>query len=152
MVTTAIPESMAAPGVLRKLAIFGWIPVLIAALYAGWVLYSRHQQSRRLTESEAARRLESDREILRRLGSGEVKILTFYASPPVVKRGERTLLCYGVAGAKTVKIEPPVENLTPVLSRCFEVRPARDTAYSLTATDAQGHAVSQQASVRVEER
>jgi hypothetical protein len=62
-----------------------------------------------------------------------VKITQFYANPPSIPRGEKSLLCYGVEGAVSVRIEPPVEQLTPALTRCFEVRPKEGTTYKLIA-------------------
>ncbi|MGO9097044.1 MAG: hypothetical protein ACLQGV_17710 [Bryobacteraceae bacterium] len=40
----------------------------------------------------------------------EVKILQFYASPSVVAKGQQAILCYGVANAKTVRLEPTTES------------------------------------------
>ncbi len=137
---------------LNTIVKIGWIPVLLAACYSGWVLYSRHAQNRRGEEAEAveaARRAQGDREILRRLGGGQLKILTFYASPAIVEGGERTLLCYGVAGAKSVRIEPAVELVSPALSRCIEIRPRQETRYVLTAEDGQGKTVKQETVVGV---
>jgi len=42
----------------------------------------------------------------------EVRITQFYAQP-VLARGEKTSLCYGVENAKTVKLDPPVERVWP---------------------------------------
>jgi hypothetical protein len=62
-----------------------------------------------------------------------VKITQFYANPPSIPRGEKSLLCYGVEGASAVRIEPPVEQLSPALTRCFEVTPKAPTTYKLIA-------------------
>jgi hypothetical protein len=42
-----------------------------------------------------------------------------------------------------VRIEPPVENVYPALTRCVQVSPRRDTEYKLVAEDGAGHTVSQ---------
>lgn len=60
------------------------------------------------------------------------KILNFYASPPTIEKGGDALLCYGVEGASWVKLDPPVEQLTPALSRCFQVKPEVTTQYTLS--------------------
>lgn len=62
-----------------------------------------------------------------------VKITQFYANPPSIPKGEKALLCYGVEGAASVRIEPPVEQLSPALTRCFEVAPKEGTTYKLIA-------------------
>ena len=77
-----------------------------------------------------------------------VRITQFYAEPAIA-RGEKTSVCYGVANAKTVKIDPPVESLWPTVARCFPVSPVKDTTYTLTAQDAAGKSVSQSIEVRV---
>lgn len=64
------------------------------------------------------------------------KILNFYASPPSIEKGGDALLCYGVEAAGWVKIDPPVEQLTPALSRCFQVKPEATTQYTLSVEGA----------------
>ena len=81
--------------------------------------------------------------------ASRAKITQFYASPPVVAKGDKTLLCYGVEGAKAVRIEPAVEQLSPALTRCFEVKPEKTTSYTLTAEDSGGAAVTQAVEVTV---
>ncbi len=63
---------------------------------------------------------------------GAAKILNFYASPSTIEKGGDALLCYGVEGASWVKLDPPVEQLTPALSRCFQVKPEVTTQYTLS--------------------
>lgn len=59
------------------------------------------------------------------------------------------MLCYGVESASAVRIEPPVEQLNPSLSRCFEVRPAASTTYKLIAEGRSGGPAEATASVAV---
>jgi len=66
-----------------------------------------------------------------------------------LRRGEHTLLCYGVNDAKTVRLEPSVEEVWPSFTRCIQVSPRKDTEYKLTAEDAAGHSVSQSVTIRV---
>jgi hypothetical protein len=65
-----------------------------------------------------------------------------------VPKGESALLCYGVENAVKVSINPPVEQLSPSLTRCFEVKPVAATTYTLTAEGKGGDKVSQ--SVKLE--
>ena len=78
-----------------------------------------------------------------------VRITQFYANPPAVPRGGKALLCYGVEGATAVRIEPPVEQLSPALTRCFEVTPDRNTEYKLIATNAAGDTAEASVSIRL---
>jgi len=66
----------------------------------------------------------------------------------VFKRGERGRLCYGVANAKTARIEPAVERIWPSLGRCVDIAPKNETIYTLTAEDAEGHSATQSLTVK----
>jgi len=81
--------------------------------------------------------------------SDPVKILSFYPRDAVVNEGGKTLLCYGVSNAKSVRIDPPVDGVSPALSRCVEVRPKGETRYTLTAEGADGQAASQSLTVHI---
>ncbi len=61
------------------------------------------------------------------LGGDRLKILDFYASPATVRRGQSATICYGVNAAASVRLDPPVEQLHPAFSHCFQVAPSRDT-------------------------
>ncbi len=128
-----------------------WVPVLVAGLYAGGSVVLRRHETKEMERQAAAKNEETtrkaDRQIIDQLGGGQMKVLAFYASPAALHPGEKGLLCYGVASAKTVRIEPGVEPVNPALSKCVEIRPARDTEFKLTATDVSGHAET--ASVKV---
>jgi hypothetical protein len=77
-----------------------------------------------------------------------VRITQFYSNKPTLPKGESALLCYGVENAAKVSIDPPVEQLTPSISRCFEVKPSAATTYTLTAEGKGGDKITQ--SVRLE--
>ena len=79
----------------------------------------------------------------------DLKILTFYANPSI-HAGEKALICYGVANATSVRIEPGVESVWPSLSHCISAAPLKTTEYTLTAGDALGHSVSQKIVVKVQ--
>ena len=78
-----------------------------------------------------------------------VKITQFYAAKPAIPKGETGLLCYGVQGATKVRVEPPVEQLSPALTRCFEVKPETTNTYTLVAEGRDGTTVRQTATIQV---
>jgi hypothetical protein len=78
-----------------------------------------------------------------------VQIIAFYASPNLVTPGQHISLCYGVAQAKSIKIEPPAGDAWPTFTRCLDVAPRKTTTYTLTAIDAAGKQIQQTAEVRV---
>lgn len=69
-----------------------------------------------------------------------VKITQFYASPVVIPKGTSGSLCYGVENAAKVMLQPAVDEVWPSPSRCVQIRPDKDTRYTLTATGADGKA------------
>ena len=79
----------------------------------------------------------------------ELKITQFYATTPQLQRGEKETLCYGVENATKVSISPPQQDLAPSRSRCFDVAPAQNTVYRLTAESADGKSVSQEVAVQI---
>lgn len=81
--------------------------------------------------------------------ASQPKITQFYATPPAVPKGEKTLLCYGVERASAVRVEPAIEKLSPALSRCFEVTPDITTTYKLIAENERGISDSQSVTVQV---
>jgi hypothetical protein len=115
----------------------------IVFLYDGTVFYSRWSQARDGERAQAAAEAERAKKDLALQGGDGLRIVSFYASPGAIQRGEHAELCYGVNGAKQVRLEPPVEKVWPSLSRCMQVSPQRDTTYQLIAEDAAGHTLSQ---------
>ena len=125
---------------IRKLLPFASAGVALAALYVAFVFVSRWQENRRLESAAAeAARAKAQREISAIYGDGKLRILNFYVTPGIISHGQKALVCYGVANATSVRLEPAVEPMYPASSRCFEVAPPHDTRYTLTAEDAQGH-------------
>lgn len=82
-------------------------------------------------------------EFERAYGGTAVKIVQFYSREGTLFEGSTTVLCYGVANARSVRIEPPVEGVAVSINRCVEVAPERDTRYTLTAEGNDGHVVSE---------
>src|SRR5207249_4200363 len=134
-----MPDENRSMQVLRKVLPYTTAGVVLGALYVTWVFASRWNDNRRIEQAAAAQRSKLDREITELYGTGRLKILSFYATPGLIRRGEKALVCYGVVNAKTVRLDPAVERVWPSVSRCLEVSPARETKFTLTAEDAQGH-------------
>ena len=134
---------------LRRVLPYTTAGVLVAVIYAGWTIYSRWDAGRRYEQEAAARKLEFDNQTLKMIGT-DLKISLFYANPAVIHAGAQVLLCYGVANAETVRIEPFVESITPSLSRCVGISPKKTMEYTLTAEDGAGHSVSQITIVKVQ--
>lgn len=133
--------------------LYSSIVIGIALLCVGWIFFSRWQENRAIeqnTEKERAQKqLENDRAAVELFGGKELAIQMFYASPGIIHRGESTRLCYGVANAKTVKLDPQSNPVWPSHSRCVEVAPTKTTTYTLTIMDAAGDNKSQTVEVKV---
>jgi hypothetical protein len=133
---------------LRRVLPYTTAALVVAMIYAGWTIYSRLTANRRADQEAATKKLEFDQKTLNMIGS-DLKITSFYA-PPAIHAGEKALVCYGVANATSVRIEPAVESITPSLARCIDATPGKTTEYTLTAEDGAGHSVSQTIVVKVQ--
>lgn len=134
---------------LRRALPFLSVAVVAAVLYDGWVFYSRWSSAR---QAEPARRDEEARrarETVDLIGGTSFRIINFYASPQVIRRGDSARICFGVYGAKQVRIEPPVEALHPATTDCIEVAPREDTEYKLIAKDGAGHTATARLVIKV---
>jgi hypothetical protein len=126
------------------------VAVIIAALYVAWTFYSRHEANVKAQQELAARQAEErQREAQRIFGLGGLSFRTWSADKAVVRPGETAHICYGIVDAKTVRIDPPVEQLKPSYLHCFEVAPKETTTYKITAEDARGHTASEQLTIQV---
>jgi hypothetical protein len=128
---------------LRKALPFLIVAILAAGLYDGWIFYSRWRAAGEIERKSEAKKTEDARRTIEMLGGGGLKILNFYASPGAIRRGGRATICFGVFGAKSVRIEPPVESLHPAVSYCFQVSPSRTTEYKLFVEDGSGHTATE---------
>ena len=130
------------------------IAVAIALLYVGWVFFYRWAENRdmeqRAAQQKAEKQREEDRASVEQMGGKELAIQSFYAAPGVIHRRESTKLCYGVANAKKVRLEPQSNPVWPSFARCVDVSPTATTTYTLTIEDAAGNAKSQTLEVKVE--
>jgi hypothetical protein len=134
---------------IRKVLPFTSAAVLITALYVGWIFYSRWQAGRDAERAQAEAKVTEAQRVLDAYGGNKVTVLNLTASKGVLRHGESAQLCYGVSNAKTVKIEPPVGDVWPSMYRCLDVAPQKDTVYTLTADDGQGHTDSKAIEVKV---
>jgi hypothetical protein len=71
-----------------------------------------------------------------------------YATPEI-HRGETAQVCFGVANAKSVTLEPQASPVWPSHNLCVDVTPKKTTTYTLTAGGADGRALTEQVTVRV---
>ena len=133
--------------------LYSSLVVVVVTLIVGWILFSHWQDNRqierRTAQERAQKQRESDNAALEQFGGKEMAIQSFYASPGVVGRGQSVQLCYGVANAKAVKLEPQPNPVWPSYARCVDVTPKKDTTYTLTIEDGAGHSQSQQLEVRI---
>ncbi len=143
------PESREPFELLRKVLPFTALAVLIAALYVGWTFYSRANDARRAEQQVKDKQIADAQHTVDVLGGRNLKILMFYAMPGAIRRGGHANVCFGVNEAKSVRLDPPVEELHPAMSHCFQVSPAKTTEYKLTAEDGKGHSVSQSFELQV---
>jgi len=134
---------------LRIVLRFTWILVALAALYAGWVIYSRRQENRELEQRALERKRAADRFAVEQMGGDRFEILNFYASSANIRRGETVQLCYGVSNAKTVRLEPQPNAVWPSVARCVDIAPTHDTTYTLTIEDGKGNSKSASLTVKV---
>ena len=139
----------------RKILRYTPIAILIAMLYAVFVLWARWDNNRameaRAKAQAAAERRAEDQRSLDNLGGTKFEILGFYATPGLIHRGDGVQLCYGVANAQSVKIEPETDRATwPSVNRCIEISPKKTTTYTLTADN--GHGSTKTATLTIEVR
>jgi len=111
-------------------------------------------QDRRNIERQAAQSLrekqrEQDRLAVEQLGGKEFQILSFYANPVVIRRGQSAQLCYGVANAKSVKLLPETQPVWPSVAHCVDVSPTESITYTLTIEDGRGKTQSQGVEIKV---
>ncbi len=125
------------------------IAIVVGVGYDGWIFYSRWRYTHDAERAAVRNEAQQDRRVVDALGGDRLKILDFYASPGAIRRGQSATICYGVNAAETVRLDPPVEQLHPAVSHCFQVAPNRDTAYKLTAVDRAGATITQSLSIQV---
>jgi len=116
--------------------------LLAAFVWVAFVFGSRLLEYRRRDFAKERADSASRAAFLKTYGGDAVRILQFYARDGQLIEGRTTVLCYGVLNAKSVRIEPPVEGISPSLNRCVEISPAHETKYTLTADGNDGKTVT----------
>ena len=150
MVSEPVPE---AKSILKNPLLYSSAVLLIVLVGVAFVMVSRRQDRRNIERQAAEARAEEqraqDRLAVEQLGGKEFAILSFYASPGTIRRGDSAELCYGVANAKSVRLEPQTEPVWPSTARCVSVKPVKSTIYTLTIEDAAGKTQSADVEVKV---
>ena len=134
---------------LRRILPYTSFLVILAALYSGWVFYSRRQEAAEAERQLQQKQVEAEQKVVTELGGDQLKILSFGATTGEVSPGGRVVMCYGVSNAAQVKIEPDVEPVKPALSHCLDVFPKKTTTYTLKAENANGDTKSASLTIRV---
>ena len=128
--------------------------LVCVAIYVGFVLLTRYESNRDFERRDAAQkaeqRREEDRRAVEQLGGSDLAIRSLYVSPPQIHRGEKAQLCYDVANAKTVTLDPPEGEVWPSHSRCVDLTPKKTTTYTLTIADTSGKTATQSVELQVQ--
>ena len=133
---------------MKKLLRYGGVGFLIALAYLGWILLERRNANREY-ERQAA---ESESARYKKLvpATTELNITQFYASKRDAARGESVLVCYGVENARSVRIEPPIDDhLIPLPAKCIPFAPHRTTTLKLLAEGDKGGEATESITVKV---
>jgi hypothetical protein len=136
-------------GFFNRVPLFMPIFVLIAALYAGWIFYSRWNAAVEARHAAAANEIERARKDVEINGGSQLKITVLYSTANTVRKGQTAQICYGVVNAKHVAFDPPIADAWPSISRCVDVSPEKSTTYTLNADDGAGFSDKAQVSLRV---
>ena len=126
---------------MRQVFLFVQMAAIVVVAYTALVIVNRRIADRQSEQQRQHPAIPAEFE--RAYGGSEVKIVQIYSREGTLFEGSTTVLCYGLANARSVRIEPPVEGVSVSLNRCVEVAPERDTRYTLTAEGNDGHVVSQ---------
>ena len=122
-------------------------------VYVGFLMLSRYESNRafnrRNAEKAAEQQREEDRAAIEQLGGSDLAIRSLYVSPKEIHRGESAQLCYDVANAKTVTLDPPAGEVWPSHNRCVDLSPGKTTTYTLTIADSSGKSASQSVELQV---
>jgi hypothetical protein len=147
------PTNPSKKSIFKNPLLYSSATITLAMLIVGGILFSRWLENRRIdreaSEQRNQKQLAQDRAALEQMGGKEMAIQSFYASPGEVHRGETVQLCYGVANAKTVKLDPQSNPVWPSHARCVDVTPSKTITYTLTIEDDAGHSLSQSLEVKV---
>jgi hypothetical protein len=126
---------------VRQVFLFVQMAAIVVVAYMALVMVNRRMADQQ--REQQRQQFDGFAEFERAYGGTAVKIVQFYSREGTLFEGSSTVLCYGVANARSVRMEPPVEGVSVSISRCVEVTPQRDTRYTLTAEGNDGHVVSE---------
>lgn len=133
--------------------LYSGIVLLGALIYVSFLLLSRYESNRlyerRNAEQADEQRRASDRNAIEQLGGTDLAIRALYVSPAIIRHGESAQLCYDVANAKTVTLDPPAGEVWPSTNRCLDISPKKTTTYTLTIADSSGKSASQTVELQV---
>lgn len=133
--------------------LYSGLLVLVVAAFVFYTMLDRYLFQARFEERQArelaARRLADDRLAIQQLGGSELAIRGLYVSPAVIRTGQAAQLCYDVANAKAVTLDPPLAEVWPSHSRCIELKLKKSTTFTLTIANASGKIVSQSVDLKV---
>ena len=142
------------PRTLRNMWMgFGVLAAIVIG-YTAFVFWSRWQENQDIVAKQKAAQAAKERDEAAKsyevLGGADFKIISFYAMPGKINRGEEVDMCYGVSNAKSVKLDPPdVSSMFPSLNRCVKVAPKKTTTYTFTADDGKGNSKTAQLTIEV---
>lgn len=141
------------PPILKNPLMYSGLALVIVAAYVVFVLFSRHESNRayerRIDQKAAEQQRESDRNAIEQLGGSDLAIRAFYIAPAEIGRGGTAQICYDVANAKTVTLDPPAGEVWPSHNRCLDVSAKSTTTYTLTITDSAGKTATQSVELKV---
>ncbi len=127
----------------RKLWLGFSAAVLLMLAYVGWIFYSRWHENSEINQEVKTEQAQKERRLaadtVETLGGEEFKIISFYASPGEIHRGDDVTMCYGTSNAKSVSIDPPLGEVWPSVNRCFQINPKKTTKYTFTADNGKGN-------------
>jgi hypothetical protein len=139
--------------ILKNPYLYSAIGFLCVLAYVSYLLVSRYESNRSYerhnAEKAVEKQREDDRAAIEQLGASELAIRALYVSPAEVRHGETAQLCYDVANAKTVTLDPPAGAVWPSHNRCVDLSPKKTTTYTLTIVDASGKSTSQTVELKV---
>lgn len=139
-----------ASSVRRAFPVWFRLALTAAVLYLAWTFLGRYLAGPRGTARHAPETTPlREAEFQHVYGSSDLKILQFYARDGVVVVGQSTVVCYGVLNAKSVRLDPPIAEISPSLNRCIEAAPERNTRYTLTAEGSGGASASASVEITV---
>jgi hypothetical protein len=127
---------------MRRLRLLLLATVAVAAAYVAWIFVGRALSTSRWTRRNAPAD-ERAAEFARVYGGTDVRIIQFYARDGNIVEGTKSVICYGVLNAKSVRIDPPLAGVSPSLNRCVEVYAEKETRFTLTAEGFDGRSAAE---------